>query len=268
MLTERHVIVISLSSDIGGALGHHFEDAGWTVSGTYRRGNASGLNFNHAGSVIRQCDLASSVSVDEACAYFYRQRPPWDMLILCPGTLEPVGRFSECDFDQWQESFTVNFTNQLRIVRRLLACRNREKSPLVLFFAGGGVNNATLNYSAYTASKITLIKMCELLDAEIADTRFSILGPGWVRTKIHAATLQAGVCKAGGNYHRTKEMLDRGEMTPMSDVIQCCEWLFSMPKEVISGRNFSLVYDDWRGENLPNKLVGDGDLFKLRRLEQ
>ena len=34
--------------------------------------------------------------------------------------------------------------------------------------------------------------MCELLDAEVPDVKFVILGPGWVRTKIHDAVLQAG----------------------------------------------------------------------------
>ena len=44
--------------------------------------------------------------------------------------------------------------------------------------------------------------MCELLDAEIHDTAFTILGPGWVNTKIHQSTL-ANKHKAGENYKKT-----------------------------------------------------------------
>jgi NAD(P)-dependent dehydrogenase (short-subunit alcohol dehydrogenase family) len=265
MKNSRHVIVVSISSDIGTALGHHYLDAGWQVSGTYRRETSSCMDLQKAGADIKQCDLVSPSSIADICEYFYTQRPTWDLLIFCPGNLEPIGPFIECDFDQWQESVDVNFTNQLRIVHLLHACRTLKGSPLVLFFAGGGVNNATLNYSAYTVAKIALIKMCELLDAEVDACRFSILGPGWVRTKIHEATLQAGL-KAGSNFQRTKEMLDHGTMTPMTDIIKCCEWLFSMPKEVISGRNFSVVYDAWREDTFAKILKNNENMYKLRRL--
>ena len=120
--------------------------------------------------------------------------------MLCPGTQEPAGPFVTCNFDAWEESVRVNFTGQIRIIQELLPTRRVHPAlePLVLLFAGGGTNNATVNYSAYTISKIALIKMCELLDAEVPDTRFAILGPGWVKTKIHEATLRVGA-QAGAN---------------------------------------------------------------------
>lgn len=258
------MIVVSLSSDIGNALGRHFLNKGWLVSGTNRRETSACLELKEAGAVFRTCDLADIKSVNDACDYLCTARPPWDYLILCPGSLEPVGLFIDCDFDSWHKSYDVNFTNQMQIVHRLLKCRRKNVSPLVLFFAGGGVNNATQNYSAYTVAKISLIKMCELLDAEISDTRFSILGPGWVKTKIHEETLRAG-SRAGANLQRTKDMLSQGPMTPMTEVIDCCEWLYDSPREVVSGRNFSVVYDDWRDGNISSRLKNDANMYKLRR---
>ena len=37
---------------------------------------------------------------------------------------------------------------------------------------------------AYTLSKIASIKAVELLDAEVKDTKFTILGPGGLRLKF------------------------------------------------------------------------------------
>jgi len=136
--------------------------------------------------------------------------------------------------------------------------------PIVLFFAGGGTNSATVNYSAYTISKIALIKMTELLDTEITDTRFVIVGPGWVKTKIHQSTLDAG-SKAGDNYDKTRVMLASEKCTPMEDVLDCCDWLIGSPKEIISGRNFSTVFDLWGSEALELKLIEDSNMYKLRR---
>ena len=134
----------------------------------------------------------------------------------------------------------------------------------MILFAGGGTNSATKYYSAYTISKIALIKMCELLSAEILDIRFSIVGPGWVKTKIHDATLTAGE-RAGKNYEKTKFKLQSDELTTMKDVLDCCDWLISSPRELISGRNFSTVFDKWGTEELFEALIRDSDMYKLRR---
>ena len=205
-------------------------------------------------------------SIHDACSDLRAFCPPWDVLALCPGTQDPVGSFAECNFDEWEESVKVNFTSQTRIVYELLPSRRNNSilGPCVLFFAGGGSNNAPVNYSAYIVSKIALIKMCELLDAEVADTRFVILGPGWVKTTIHESTLKAGM-RAGRNYQRTVEKLAGDECTPMEKVLDCCDWIIESPSELVSGRNFSVVYDKWDSEELAQLLLADSNMYKLRR---
>lgn len=239
---------------------------GWNVFGTYRTKSNSVEELSRIGVELVHCDLSDNSSVKTACTKLKDLCTSWDNLILAPGTQEPVGPIVNCNFDEWVDSIQVNFTNQLRIVYELLPKRNKENNlgPCVLFFAGGGTNNATVNYSAYTISKIALIKMCELLDAEIPDVRFTIVGPGWVRTKIHQATLVAGE-RAGDNYEKTKYKLNNGELTPMKDVLDCCDWLISSPREVISGRNFSTVFDKWGTKELSEELMRDYDMYKLRR---
>ena len=170
------------------------------------------------------------------------------------------------DFGNWITAIDVNFTSQLHIVHQLLPFRNQnsECQPCVLFFAGGGTNGVVLNYSAYTVSKIALLKMCELLDAEVNDTKFVIVGPGWVKTKIHNATLAAG-SKAGDNYEKTIQKLQGDELTSMEEVLDCCDWLIKAPREIVSGRNFSVVFDMWGTSQLSERLKENVDMYKLRR---
>jgi NAD(P)-dependent dehydrogenase (short-subunit alcohol dehydrogenase family) len=259
-------IVISASSDIGEALCRRWTARGVTVGGTYRNHSAAVTELAKIGARLVSCDLADKPSVSTACAELMRSCPDWDALVLCPGDLTPVGPFADGDFDEWERSLLVNFTAQLRVVRTLLPARHRGEGPqpLVLFFAGGGTNGATVNYSAYTVSKIALMKMCELLDAELPDTRFAIIGPGWVRTKIHEQTLRAGK-RAGENYQRTVDRLQGSDFVPMEKVLDCCDWVLDAPREVVSGRNFSAAGDDWGSEALSSRLVHEPDLYKLRR---
>ena len=263
---EQTAIIIASSSDIGSAMARRWRKKSWKVFGTYRTKSYATEALAEIGVGLIQCDLSDNRSVQKACLDLRNLCPVWDNLILSVGSQEPIGSFIDCNFDNWAESIQVNFTNQLRIVKGLLPNRNTNNKlgPCVLFFAGGGTNNATVIYSAYTVSKISLIKMCELLDAEISDLRFVIVGPGWVKTKIHEATLNAGI-RAGENYEKTKSKLASNECTSMDDVLDCCDWLIHSPKDAVSGRNFSVVFDMWDTEELAKKLINDFNLYKLRR---
>jgi NAD(P)-dependent dehydrogenase (short-subunit alcohol dehydrogenase family) len=262
----RSAIIISASSDIGMAITQRWLAQGWHVYGTYRRKSPMINELERKGVQLIFCDLSYPSSIREACCQLNSLCPSWDVLIMCPGTQEPIGYFVECDFDQWEESVKTNFTSQMRIVHALLPSRHLHTAlgPCVLFFAGGGTNDAPTHYSAYIISKIALMKMCELLDAEIPDTRFCIVGPGWVKTKIHDMTLKAG-SRAGPNYQRTLNKLTANTWVPMEKVLDCCDWLINFPRELVSGRNFSVVYDQWNTKELEEILKKDSSLYKLRR---
>jgi NAD(P)-dependent dehydrogenase (short-subunit alcohol dehydrogenase family) len=261
----RRAVIASISSDIGFALAGHWLDRGFSLGGTYRRRTARLEALAARGVKLASCDFAEAGSVDDAAASLREACPDWDVLALCAGTMEPIGPFSAVAFDEWNRSFDVNFTNQLRFLHRLLpARRSREGRPTVLLFAGGGVNGAPINTSAYTIAKIALVKACELLDAEMPDACFAIVGPGWVRTKIHEETLRAGP-RAGSNLDRTTERLASDRFTPMQDVLECCDWIVSSPREIVGGRNISVVDDPWREASLAEALRAEPGAYKLRR---
>ena len=261
----KKAVIISMTSDIGAALARRWVGYGWQVAGTYRTFSSAAADLQKSGVKMIRCDVADARSVTAACERL-KCLGRWDALVLCPATLDPVGAFLAGRFEEWEKSVRVNFTGQMAVVHRLLKSRRSGKNPgpCVLFFAGGGTNSAPVNYSAYTVSKIALIKMCELLDAEIPDTRFVILGPGWVKTKIHRATLKAGR-RAGENGSRTRERLASKRCTPMDRVLDCCDWAVRTPRQAISGRNFSVAYDAWESPSFEKKLTQDPNRYKLRR---
>jgi len=263
----KTAVIISASSDIGTALCRRWASQGIRIFGTYRAHSVAVAALMRDGAKLVPCDLTDRDSIRAACASLRRLCPRWDVLALCPGRLDPIGAFAECEFEEWEASVAVNFTAQMRIIRNLLPLRrlSRGTVPTVLCFAGGGTNDAPINFSAYIVSKIALIKMCELLDAELPDTRFVIVGPGWVKTKIHDATLKAG-SRAGKAYARTvKKLKDASGFVPMRRVLDCCDWLVRAPRQAVGGRNFSVAHDDWGSEGLIRKLLRDPSYYRLRR---
>ncbi|MFH1903538.1 MAG: SDR family oxidoreductase [Candidatus Omnitrophota bacterium] len=263
---SRSAIVISASSDIGTAMCLRWKTRGWKVFGTYRTMSGSVRKLRQAQIKLIPCDLSKKGLVRRVCTNLKRLCPRWDVLVMAPGIQNPVGPFVKCDFSEWEESILINFVRQIGVVHQLLPSRriNSADGPTVVFFAGGGTNNAPVNYSAYTVSKIALIKMCELLTAEIPDTKFVIVGPGWVKTKIHQTTLAAGT-RAGANYQRTLNKLTNDECMLMEQVLDCCDWLIDSPRGLVSGRNFSVVFDRWGSKELTDRLAQEPDMYKLRR---
>ncbi len=245
MKEKKTAFIISISSDIGIAMAQRWKACGWDVSGTYRLPSPEVDQLRGLDIKIFYCDLLDIQSIDSLPSICLT----WDVLVMCPGILDPVCGFVNSNFNEWEQSLTVNFTHQMRILHGLLPFRRRDShlGSCVLFFAGGGVNSAPVNSSAYTVSKIALIKMCELLDAEISDTRFVIVGPGWVDTKIHK-TKPSGV-----------------DFTSMDKVLDCCDWVIDSPREIVGGRNFSVVSDEWGTRQLAETLIQQPDMYKLRR---
>ena len=94
----------------------------------------------------------------------------WDNLLIMPATQKPIGLFHETNPNEWSDSIKLNFTNQMYLINRLLKKRSKNNlNKTIILWAGGGTNNATKYYSAYTISKIAQIKMAELLNHEIND---------------------------------------------------------------------------------------------------
>lgn len=256
-------LILSISSDIGTALAEEWNRDGIEVMGTYRTWSDNCKKLKELGIQLIQCDFTDKKSVESAISSSV-QISHWNVLVLAAGDQNPIGLFRDVAFDDWEKSVNANFIGMLRFLHRCLGFQSAEKLRTVIFFAGGATNSATERYSAYTMSKIASIKICELLDFEIPDIKFVILGPGWVKTKIHQSTIREPI-NSGQNFERTNEMLQGNQMNPISTVVKCCNWVISQPKEVVGGRNFSVVYDNWGDPKLNNALLENKDVYKLRR---
>ena len=184
--------VLAASADIGLGLSERLIEDGWHVVGTGRDSNRFEALLERPEFDFLPCDLSNPGSVKSLVHAFGKLNHEWDLFVSAAGTLEPIGPFFELDFDQWEVSVSVNVISQLRALRGVWPHRRKNAVVDVMFLAGGGTNSPFTNYSAYCVSKIALIKMCELLDDEEPDLNAFIIGPGFVRTRIHGETFRAG----------------------------------------------------------------------------
>lgn len=264
-MPERTVFILGASSDIGIDLMDRYLAKGCVVIGTYRSIGGLSRFQRHPDAHLVHLDLDDDSSFSAAIDLMASKQLTWDLFIAANGTMEPIGPFMSIDGLAWERSIGSNALAPCRLLQALYPYRHPGKINDVAFFAGGGTNNPFTNYSAYCLSKILLIKMCELLDDEVPDLKTFILGPGYIRTKIHRETQRAGAL-AGANLAKTMDFL-KGDGTPLEDVFACIEWCVAQPREIAGGRNFSVVHDPWKSDphRLAAELAADGGRYKLRR---
>jgi NAD(P)-dependent dehydrogenase (short-subunit alcohol dehydrogenase family) len=259
------VFVLGGSADIGRALIERYLAAGWQVVATYRRAGSLADLEGKPGFKSFFLDLDRRESIESVVEGMAKLGWRWNLFIAATGDLAPIGPFLQIDGEEWLRAIVNNGFLPCVVLQRLYPLRDTDGIVTAAFFAGGGVNNPFRNYSAYSASKLGLLKMCELLDDEVPDLKCFILGPGYTASKLHEATYAAGP-KAGANLQKTLDFT-KTPGTSMDDIFACLEWCRSQDRQVIGGRNISVVHDPWRdgGQELAAALRANPNLFKLRR---
>jgi len=250
----KKAIIFGITSGIGSGIASLLRKDGWQVYGT-----STWLQDEQ----VKFLDLSDSNSID---LLFDDENflTDWSLVFFVAGTMKPIGPFFDTNFNEWQESIQINLISQIQILHKLWKYRSKDTVPAVCYLAGGGTNSNFDNYSAYCLSKVSLIKFIELVASENQDANFFIIGPGYVKTKIHNETLEAGDL-AGKNFERTLDFL-RTDGTSMERLYKHLLWCVSNPICVTSGRNFSTVHDPWDSKfNLVQMLEVNQNLYKLRR---
>jgi len=139
----------------------------------------------------------------------------WDLLILAQGKLEPIGMFFDTNPVEWMEGMMVNSLAPLNCLRSVW--NNRNPNATVVFLSGPNLSRPTPTYTAYRAGKAALESLLTTLNAEYPETRFKMLNPGVVKTKIHEQTLKAGHTAA--NYERVFRIMNGVEPTVSHDQV-------------------------------------------------
>ena len=189
MTNRKKILIAGISSDIGFALAEHWLKKGYSVFGTFRNRTARIDTLSSSLGGLIYCDFNNNASITDCITELKKIAHGWDSLVICPATMLPILPFESVDIEEWIESFSLNFLSIVQFMHGALQFRSQVGRPAVINFAGGGSNSAPKNVSAYVSAKIALTKLTELLAEENKMVNFTILGPGWVNTKIHTEML-------------------------------------------------------------------------------
>ena len=241
MENKKKILITGTSSGIGKALAENFLNDGAEVHGISRTNTISHLNYSHYSIDLN--DQNKILSLKEKL-----NETKYDTFIHNAGIHGPIGRFEDCNLEEWFGAFQINLFSGITLLQMILKNLVDSKG-CVIFIAGGGSANSMKNFSSYSCSKTSIVRFCENIAEEYQNIRCHCVSPGPNKTKLLEEAINNGVT------------VDDSRIVNFNYTFNLCSFLINNNSYNLSGRQIH-VKDDY---NLINSSKLSNDEYKLRR---
>jgi NAD(P)-dependent dehydrogenase (short-subunit alcohol dehydrogenase family) len=185
-------------------------------------------------------------------------------LVCAAGVMSPIGAIGTYAPAEFARTLEINVVGTLLAVHHCLPAL-RAGNGSVVTFGGGGATAPLPRFDAYAASKAAVARLTENLASTIAPLTINCVAPGFVATRLHDATLEAGAEVAGPDFYEKTRATVRAGGFPASEAAELVAVLLSdVP---FSGKLISAQWDPWRDTGFHQRLADDADLATLRRID-
>lgn len=275
VLDGRRVVITGGSMGIGLAVAQHCAGAGASVALVSRHeedlkrvvlGLGAGPGQSHR---YHATDVSSIDQVRELAGWLERTLGCLDAVVCCAGVYGPIGRIDEVDPAEFVKALQINLVGTFNICHCLIPLLRKANKGKIINYSGGGAAGPFPNYAAYAVSKAGVVRLTENMALELKAEGIDVnaIAPGFVVTRLHRETIQAGAARAGADFLRkTQEQMETGGVSP--DVAaRLTVFLLSARGDGITGKFISAPWDPWEADDFLRKLKVDGDFATLRRID-
>ncbi len=214
-------------------------------------------------------DVAELQEVREFANWCESEKFELTGLVNCAGIYGPIGKTSDSMMEDFAYTIRVNFLGTVQMCSVFAPLMKADIKKKIVNLSGGGAASPFPHYSAHATGKIAIVRFTENLALELLDEGIDVnsVAPGFVITRLHQETIEAGKGSAGEQfYENTKKQMESGGVPP-EKAADLCSFLLSSESDGISGKFLSAPWDPWREEEFQNALRNDSDLATLRRID-
>ncbi|CAN0262235.1 unnamed protein product [Phaeothamnion confervicola] len=222
-------------------------------------------SISAAGHAVHSFDVGKSEDVLKLGRELAGSRV--DGLVNCAGIYGPIGPLGELELNDFAETLRVNLLGTVQMCQTLLPLLRAATRGKIVNLSGGGAATPFPNYSAYACSKVAIVRFTENLSLEYPELDVNCVAPGFVLTRLHEATLQAGPGKASPQFYAsTQQQIEKGGVPP-EKAAHLISWLLSETSDGVTGKFLSAPWDPWEQSDFQAKLRQDKNFATLRRID-
>lgn len=276
MLLENKMIIItggSVGIGLAVAIGCARQGARVVVAARNERDLSRALTELNGVSQNNHLSYSLDVSDIEAVKRFAQwvtsRCPEINGLINCAGIYGPIGKTTHVDLQEFTRAIQINFLGTVYMCTTFAPLMSSQKNKKIVNYSGGGAASPFPNYSAYAAGKTAIVRFTENLALELSSEHFDVncVAPGFVITRLHQQTLNAGADNAGqAFFENTIKQIQSGGV-PAEKAAELTMFLLSEVSDGITGKFISAPWDPWREQQFQERLRTDKDFATLRRID-
>lgn len=226
----KKYLVTGATRGIGRAIAERLLSEGHTVYGVYKESNS------HAGQLTKkygkqvhliQANLANKNEVDAAIKQLTKFR--FDGIVNNAGIVY-LTQWEDLDFQEWEETLTVNLTVPVKIVHGLKDSINDGAAIVNIASVDGFC--AAYDTIAYAASKAGLMNVTKSLAAVLGprNIRVNAIAPGWVETEMTAYSMP----------DESKELTPLQRNAQPDEIAKVASFLLSEQSSFVSGTTITV----------------------------
>ncbi len=213
-------------------------------------------------------DVTDIKQLNQIMDLLEREQGPMNAVIHSAGIYGPIGKITDVDPTEWFDALRVNLFGTFLVARQAAIRLMKNGGGRMALFSGGGAAMPLPYYTAYSCSKVGVVRLVENLAFEFSSYKIEVncISPGFVATRLHQQTLAAGPERAGtAFFEQTRDKVNSGSISP--DVgADCAAFLISDAAAGITGRFVAAPYDGYMDWVTRVERVRGSDLFTLRRI--
>ena len=190
---DRIALVTGASRGIGKAVALELARQGWRVVAAARAQKALEQLDDHirelgGEATLVPLDLRDGAAIDQLGAALYERFGKLDALAACAGVLGSLTPTHQITPAVMDETMTVNFTANYRLIRALHPLLRAADAGRAVFVTSGASRNLRAYWSPYSASKAALdaMVMCYARELEVTPVKANLFNPGPTRTAMRA----------------------------------------------------------------------------------
>ncbi|RPE64839.1 NADP-dependent 3-hydroxy acid dehydrogenase YdfG [Pacificibacter maritimus] len=196
-LTGKTALITGASRGIGAQTAKTFVAAGAKVALLARNANdlTSLMQDLGANAFAAPCDISDPTALKSAISDSVDALGPIDILINNAGSIEPISKLVEADYDAWSRAIDINLKAVFHAMSIIVPDMVKRGGGTVLTVSSGAAHGPVEGWSAYCASKAGAAMLTRMLDLEERSSGIRAIGlsPGTVATDMQRQIKRSGI---------------------------------------------------------------------------